>query len=677
MKHLSLILVFFYLQIFSQIGKPDFRCIEVLPNSFAKLTWLPPADPSNQFISYDVYFSVTKLGSYTSLNANISSIFTNTFVNPVTTHSVQSCYYFVLCKYHNGSQIDSTRSDTLASIYLNAVPATIDLNLRFNRLHNPAPPSSAPTFTVRKEFPIGNWYDLAVTSATTYPDTIDVCRALMNFSVIIADQSGCFSTSNFQGPGPYEDTKKPEEPYIDSISVLPDGTTCLGWQIPVDRDIVYYRIFYKEGIINQKLDSVPGRNSTFYVYNSTSADTMAVGLFVAAGDSCKKEGTPYYNQSTMFLRTYYDRCAYRSILRWNPYRWYIASGKPRRATKEYRVYYSTDGINYDLIGTTKDTNFVHENVKPGSNVSYFVRVVSEGAPVTASSNRARFLSGQTGSPGFVYLSAASVVNKTSNEIRILIDSLIPFKSLEIQRAETDTSFKLVEHLPYRGGMRYTYLDENLQTTSKNYAYRIVVRDSCNNPRASSNIAKTILLRVKESETDLYHKHLTWSTYEGFATGVKSYRIFRVINDVIDPNPVGNTDALTFTFVDNLEEISNRGAKIDYRVQALENSGNLYGIEENVFSNPAAVYMEGGLFVPNAFAPSGQNSTWLPVTYFVEKTEYHVSVFNRWGKKVFETQSDSEVWDGAGCPPDVYVYLIDYKNSRGEYMQIKGNVMLIR
>lgn len=653
------------------------RCIEVLPNNFARLTWLPPADPANQFLNYEVYTSPIKFGPYVPLNANITAITSNTFINPVATHSAQSVYYFVLCKYSNGAQTDSTRSDTLASIFLNTVPAAKDLNLRFNRLRTPPPPTTAPTFTVHKEYPLGNWYSLAVTGNTVYPDTIDVCSAMMNFSVSIFDQSGCYSTSNRQGPGPFNDTKAPEEPYVDSISVLPDGRTCLAWQIPVDRDIVYYRIFYEVNGINLKLDSVPGRSTTFYVYNSTSADTMAVGVFVAAGDSCKREGTPFYGQSTMFLRIKYDQCAYRSVLNWNHYRWYIASGKPRRKTKEYRIYYSTDGITYNQIGSTTDSSFVHNNVMPGSNVSYYVRVVSDGVPVTASSNRARFLSKQTGSPGFVYLSAASVIDKSSNEIRVLIDSTVSFKSLEIQRAETDTNYKTIDYLNYSGRMRYSYNDDQVEPLRSNYLYRLIVRDSCNNRRGTSNAARTILLRVAESETDLYRKQLSWSAYEGFAAGVAGYKIFRVVNEIIDPNPVGSTDAMTLSFIDNLEEVSSRGSKVDYRILAEENSGNPYGLLESAYSNPAPVYMEGGLFVPNAFAPNGLNSTWKPVTYFVDKTEYRVQVFNRWGKKVFETGNDSEAWDGAGCEPDVYVYLIDYKNARGEYMQIKGNVILLR
>ena len=69
--------------------------------------------------------------------------------------------------------------------------------------------------------------------------------------------------------------------------------------------------------------------------------------------------------------------------------------------------------------------------------------------------------------------------------------------------------------------------------------------------------------------------------------------------------------------------------------------------------------------------------WLPIAQYVEKTDYKVMVFNRWGDKIFETHSDTEGWTGDAATDEVYVYLIEYKNARGEYIQLKGHVNVIR
>ncbi len=87
-------------------------------------------------------------------------------------------------------------------------------------------------------------------------------------------------------------------------------------------------------------------------------------------------------------------------------------------------------------------------------------------------------------------------------------------------------------------------------------------------------------------------------------------------------------------------------------------------------------MEADVFIPTAFAPKGVNKVWKPVTHFVDKSDYNLKIYNRWGNLLFETNDDTVGWDGNGAPNDVYVYLIEYKNSRGEYTQLKGTFTLL-
>jgi gliding motility-associated-like protein len=61
-----------------------------------------------------------------------------------------------------------------------------------------------------------------------------------------------------------------------------------------------------------------------------------------------------------------------------------------------------------------------------------------------------------------------------------------------------------------------------------------------------------------------------------------------------------------------------------------------------------------------------------------------SIFNRWGKKVFESQSPDDAWDGkvdgADAPSDVYVWQLEYEAIREgvrEKLMEKGDVALLR
>jgi len=582
----------------------------------------------------------------------------------------------MVTKFGAGGASSSRNSDTLRTIFLNPRVVGVALALDFTHLHTPKLLTSAPLYVINKEYPLGTWNTLASTSNTVYPDTLNICIAKINYQVSLKDASGCTSTSNFIA-GTYTNTKAPEQPYVDSISVLPNGFTTIGWQIPLDKDIDKYTIQYLVGGTNQPIDTIKGRNSTSYTYAYPTANTAQVGLFVKALDSCGLGGTLNYQLRTMYVQTTYDRCAYQTTLKWNRYVWSDIRGVYPESTKEYRIYYSINNGGFGMVGATSDTNFIHTNVAPGKNVCYFVRVVNQRQTITASSNRRCFFSDQVEAPAYIYLKTASIVGKTSAEIKVYIDNLKSSRGITIQRSENEIDFKDVGFITSTGGAHYSFSDGKIEPAKKAYSYRALIVDSCGNTRSSSNVARTILLKVHEDDNQLFTKQLSWSDYKGFGGAVSGYNIYRILNEDISTALVGTTDALTTYFTDNLENSAPRGARIDYVVQAVEGIGNPYGIFEMSNSNAVPVYMEGTIFVPNAFAPEGVNTTWLPITHFVEKAEYHVSVFNRWGKKVFESHDDKRAWDGADCISDVYVYLIDYKNARGEYLQVKGTVSLMR
>ena len=87
-----------------------------------------------------------------------------------------------------------------------------------------------------------------------------------------------------------------------------------------------------------------------------------------------------------------------------------------------------------------------------------------------------------------------------------------------------------------------------------------------------------------------------------------------------------------------------------------------------------------VFVPNAFAPKGSNTTFKPVGNFISENNYLFTVYNRWGQQLFETTNPSEAWDGQYkgqyVPQDVYVYILRFTTSTGDVLMKKGTVMVI-
>lgn len=91
------------------------------------------------------------------------------------------------------------------------------------------------------------------------------------------------------------------------------------------------------------------------------------------------------------------------------------------------------------------------------------------------------------------------------------------------------------------------------------------------------------------------------------------------------------------------------------------------------------------YVPNTFTPDGNqyNQSWRPVfTSGFDPTEFHLTVFNRWGEIVWESYWSEAAWDGTYnnrlCPDGVYTYKIWFgdKSSDAKYA-ITGHITILR
>jgi gliding motility-associated-like protein len=91
-----------------------------------------------------------------------------------------------------------------------------------------------------------------------------------------------------------------------------------------------------------------------------------------------------------------------------------------------------------------------------------------------------------------------------------------------------------------------------------------------------------------------------------------------------------------------------------------------------------------VFVPNAFSPNGDrlNDVFRPRTDNI--SNYRLTIYNRWGARIFESNTPSEGWDGTykdqPAPAGGYHYQLRYRIAKEGVEQIKtqeGTVRLIR
>lgn len=121
---------------------------------------------------------------------------------------------------------------------------------------------------------------------------------------------------------------------------------------------------------------------------------------------------------------------------------------------------------------------------------------------------------------------------------------------------------------------------------------------------------------------------------------------------------------------------------DYTVMPQLIATNDYGCHDTATKKIEIVY-SCFITVPTAFTPNGDglNDYLYPLKAY-KSTQMNFSVYNRWGQRVFYSQSWLNKWDGTykGVKQDAgtYVWVLDYVNAEsGKHVFTKGTTVLIR
>ena len=88
-----------------------------------------------------------------------------------------------------------------------------------------------------------------------------------------------------------------------------------------------------------------------------------------------------------------------------------------------------------------------------------------------------------------------------------------------------------------------------------------------------------------------------------------------------------------------------------------------------------------LFMPNAFTPNkDQLNDFFNPSGRITVKQYRLSIYNRWGELLFESNDPKLAWDGnyknETCPQDVYTYWIDLIDVFGKRKTYRGTFTLL-
>jgi len=645
------------------------KCIQGVGSTQFLIDWENVLDPDGTFVEYRVY------SLQSGLVHTITDINTTSYLhNGVTDYED---YFVAVVSGCNGKSI--RYSDTISGIFLHLNNDDLGVAvLNWNRPVDNAHSTMHPMFYIHREYPTGVWTLIDSVSWTTthYSEIISICDTFLSYKISVNNvPCNYFSTVNGEY---FADQTSPDIPILTSVSIdTATNQTTISWSEPPQKDTYGYIVYMQDVTTNFliELDTIYGKTNTSYTYLESYTDGP-VTYTVAAFDSCPSPFGQPFNLSardpnfhtTIFVQYNQQICDSFLTIKWNKYGGWTADSYDIFVQKQGEIWslvHTTDEIEYAFVGEGFKTYRIAIRANKSNGTFSFSNIISV------------FVQKQ-GLPDFSVIRSASVhENNKHIEVDYIYDTNAKVTKIELQR-EDKGEFKTIQTV-LQPNSPHIFIDEDVYPNERSYAYRLIFYDSCGNMGYVSNIAKTILLTAQIDKT-LLLTYLVWSPYDKFSGSVENYTIMRLTDK-------DAMDSLTSVqpYIRSLEEsvynIDNDG-RVCYRIKANE-ANNIFDDPRKSFSNLACVLIEPIIYVPNAFYPEGKNAIFAPVLRNYKPTTYKMTIINRWGQVVFQTDNPIEGWNGkvdntkANAESTMYLYVIEIDNGNGEQVVNRGHVTLLR
>lgn len=662
------------------LDPPSLRCLSVDAAGDVTLTWVPIADPTGEFLQYDIYQATVAAGPYT-LVGTTGPVGQATYVHAGAGADTGARFYYVTTTSTSAPPNVSVPSDTLSTIYLQvdqSVPlgsAVQDWTLP----HLPPLATAADSFEVHMEYPIGTWSmtQRVVNTGHHTSQVISICEDSLSYQVRLPDESGCVNQSNVDG-ATFQDVTPPTTPIIVTVSVdTATNHTVVDWEPSPEPDTDGYIIVLVTEGGNVILDTLYGQFNTEFIWDLGDAGAGPESFTIAAIDTCWKGTPPSPNTSatdpphtTVFLETTYDKCARSIRVDWTAY-----AGWPVTA---YDLYTYIDGGPLLALGTFPPTvhSYQQDHVTPDRTYCYVVRARGDTPEHVSLSNKACRLTDYPAVPQWNYLRVATVQEEGHVVVVDSVDLSATARRYHLERTFNGGPWEEIASAP--GGVPpiIVFHDLDALTQERSYTYRVVVDDSCGVPALTSNVGTSILL-LAESDLSGFNR-LRWNGYVEWAGQVSGYVVYRSL-DGGDFLPITITPPDQWDFLDDARPFAAGTGRFCYYVQALE-TGNPSLIDAVSVSNVACAVQQEEVWIPNAFIAGGINRTFKPVLAYVDVRQYELVIFNRWGQSIWSTTDPDEAWDGrvddAFVPQGVYAYYCAFQNGAGKKFERRGTVTFL-
>ncbi|HOH93727.1 MAG TPA: gliding motility-associated C-terminal domain-containing protein [Bacteroidales bacterium] len=668
--------IFFYILIFlqyflnGQVSVPELRCLEVINNGDVTITWLASNDPNGDFVAYEIFSSNNVNGPY-SLIVTINNIAVTSYTHLSAQANLHKVYYYLRAKF--GSPITNTsNSDTLSTIYLVLTdPLNGTALLSWNELHIPRLITSSD-FEIYRKYPLGSWTLIDLETNTNYVDTIYHCSDTIAYKILQKDISGCISTSNFDN-ALLRNIMPPQSPWLDSVTVLPNGHAAMGWQASNSNDVIAYIIYKYESGFWTPIDTVYG--STYFENSNSTASDVAEQYRVAALDSCGNTSPLSNAIETINVTGNLSICDNIFYLSWN---------HPAGVLyfDNYRILLSKNSNPFvQLDITTKDTFNLYLDENQG-NWCIVIQSITDDS-ITQSSNLLCFNFQKPSLPDYVKLRKVDFINNHI-EITWKAPSHASVQGFQIYRS-TDSlvSFKKIVDIQKNILGDYFYIDPLTNFPPYPIFYKIATIDSCGNAVFQSDTASTLYLKGVVN-FDITNTLFWQGKMSSSVTDSQQILHKKIDNISIWDLPLPDNQRV---FIDDLstnDDIESSG-HFSYQVEWPVYLEPPFDDYDTIHSLWIDLYQPPRIYLPTGFTPSSEileNQIFKPNGIFLKSKDYSFTIFDRNGRIVFETNNLNEGWNGNSFdnnpePEQLYVYLLKITLINGNAYEKRGIVTLYR
>lgn len=137
-----------------------------------------------------------------------------------------------------------------------------------------------------------------------------------------------------------------------------------------------------------------------------------------------------------------------------------------------------------------------------------------------------------------------------------------------------------------------------------------------------------------------------------------------------PDPIIDTYSYQWSTIDTFPEILVEEPGI-YWLEASNQCGT------DIDSTLVEQDEDEGVFIPNVFTPNSDGINDLFRVEVRNPEQYHIHIFDRWGRKVFDSPNPEFPWDGQNHKAGLFYYYLQTLDCKGEKEEYKGWVTLLR